>query len=87
VRIGVDMKVAKSIAEAFISANIEPPKDDSYQIMDSAIKEDAEGRYFPFQAKRFIKTRDISFSVVGNWPVFVSKDGVTVEQRRPMLNT
>jgi hypothetical protein len=85
-RMIVDMNNAKSLAEAFISKNIDPPIDDCYQIIDSAIREDTEGWYFPFQSKRFIETRDMKFSVVGNWPVFVSKDGITVEQRRAIPN-
>ncbi|WP_283150481.1 YrhB domain-containing protein [Silvimonas soli] len=74
---------ARSLAEKYISDNIEPPDNDKYLIIDAGIKEVDDGWYFPYQTARFIQTRDIQYSVLGNWPVFVSKLGACLGPRRP----
>ena len=79
----IDINTAKSLALAFIEAHIQAKKNNRFLIVDVGIVESTEGWFFPFQTEQFLKTRDIQYSVVGNWPVFVSKDGATVEQRRP----
>jgi hypothetical protein len=79
------MTNARSLANSFIEAHVTPPENDRFIIVEAGIKEDAEGWYFPFQTERFVATRDIKYSVVGNWPIFVSRDGKIVEQRRPPL--
>lgn len=76
---------AKEVAARFIAENVPPPQGDNYLIVDAGIVEDPEGWYFPYQTARFIETRDIDYSVVGNWPVFVAKSGSVVELRRPVL--
>ena len=73
---------AKKIAINFIEKNMQPIEGDKYIIVDQAIKEDSEGWYFPYQSERFIKTGDINFSLVGNWPIFVSKKGECLGARR-----
>jgi hypothetical protein len=49
----------------------------------SAIKEDEEGWYFPYQSERFVLTKNFDYSLVGNWPIFVKKTGDYVGPRRP----
>jgi immunity protein 35 of polymorphic toxin system len=78
----MEITTAKSLANAFIKAHIKPPEKDCFVIVEAGIKEDAEGWYFPFQTERFLATRDIQYSIVGNWPVW---DGTIVEQRRPPI--
>jgi hypothetical protein len=79
------MKDAKLLAHSFIEAHVKPPEGDRLVIVEAGIKEDSEGWYFPFQTERFVTTRDINHSVLGIWPVFVSRDGKLVEHRRPPL--
>lgn len=81
----MNIRDAKQFAISFIEARCQAPGGDRYLIVDAGVKEDSEGWYFPYQTERFLVTRDIRFSVVGNWPVFVSKDGRVVEPRRPPL--
>jgi hypothetical protein len=47
------------------------------------IKEDEDGWYFPYQSKNYIETGDFDKSLVGNWPIFVSREGGFVGIRRP----
>ncbi|RRD59055.1 hypothetical protein EII20_00940 [Comamonadaceae bacterium OH2545_COT-014] len=74
---------AKKIAEKYISKNIPPPEGDEYKIIEEAIFEMTDGWYFPYQSKNFIETGNMNFSLVGNWPVFVSRSGVCTGPRRP----
>ncbi|WP_417903628.1 YrhB domain-containing protein [Caldimonas brevitalea] len=66
--------------------NVAAPPEDCYLIVDAGVIEDQDGWYFPYQSARFIETNDISYSVVGNCPIFVSKCGKTAELRRPPLH-
>ncbi len=77
---------AKVKAEQYITENFEPPENDAYAIVDAAIIEVADGWYFPYQTVRFIETRNIDFSVLGNWPIFVSKQGECLGPRRPTVS-
>ena len=77
----MDIWQAKEIAYKYIRDNIEPPDDDIYVIVDAATVEKDGGWYFSWQTKKYIDTRDINCSVVGNCPVFVSKDGRQIELR------
>jgi hypothetical protein len=52
-------------------------------IVESHVREDVDGWYFPYQAKEFLETGDFNKSLVGNWPIFVSRDGRHVGPRRP----
>lgn len=54
-------------------------------IVESKIREDIEGWYFPYQSMECLLTGDLNKSLVGNWPIFVSRDGSYVEPRRPSL--
>ena len=77
----MDIWQAKEIAYKYIRDNIKPPDDDIYVIVDAATVEKDGGWYFSWQTKKYIDTRDINYSVVGNCPVFVSKDGRQIELR------
>lgn len=74
---------AKILAEKYIKQEIDPPENDKYMIVDAGIKEADDGWYFPYQTVRFIESRDIEYSVLGNWPVFVNYQGVCLGPRRP----
>ena len=52
-------------------------------IVESKIREDAEGWYFPYQSVECLETGDFNKSLVGNWPIFVSRDGSSIGPRRP----
>jgi hypothetical protein len=71
------------MALEFINSSITAPQGDQYRIVEAGITEDAEGWYFPYQTARFLETRDLEDSVVGNWPVFVSRASDVVEIRQP----
>jgi hypothetical protein len=59
----------------------------SCSIVESRIVEDEQGWYFPYQSVEFLTTGDINASLVGNWPIFVSRDGLRVGPSRPdMVN-
>lgn len=73
---------ARALAEQFLLKEIASPGDKyPFAIVDSGIIEEEDGWYFPFQTKKYITTGNQDFSVVGNWPIFVTGDG-RVGQRR-----
>lgn len=74
---------ARDLAQQYIESNIPPPEGDAYEIVDSAIKETEDGWYFPYQTARYLKTRELNYSVVGNWPIFVKKSGEVYGPKRP----
>ena len=74
---------ARKIAENYLQESLSPPKCDQYVIVDAGIGEANGGWYLPYQTRRFVETGDIDHSVVGNWPIFVSKDGSCDGGRRP----
>jgi hypothetical protein len=76
---------AKALAERYIQEQVGAPDGDRYVIVDAAIREVALGWYFPYQTARFVETRNIEFSVVGNWPIFVTKQGEVLGPRRPEM--
>ena len=81
----MDIQDARSIVESYIEDNLIPPKGDRYIIVEDAVDEEEDGWYFPYQTEKYLKTLDINFSVVGNWPIFVSKDGSFVGAARPKM--
>lgn len=74
---------AHALAVKYLLENIPPPVNDSYTIIDSEVKEGDSGWYFPFQSARFVETQDFEFSLVGNWPILVSKSGEVMGPTRP----
>jgi hypothetical protein len=81
----MEMKNALVLAKQYIEDQLIPPAGDRYVVVESAIKEVEGGWYFPYQTARFIETRDINFSIVGNWPIFVSRSGEVRGPTRPDL--
>ncbi|MEN7431793.1 YrhB domain-containing protein [Chromobacterium sp. TRC.1.1.SA] len=78
------MKVedALVIARDYIAKNIPPSSNGGkFVIVLDGVAEDEDGWFFPYQTEKFLEIKDMQFSVVGNWPVFVSKDGC-IELRR-----
>lgn len=70
------MEDALTMAQIYISEKMSPPPGgDRFVIVLDGIEEEEDGWFFPYQAERFLQTKDLKFSVVGNWPIFVSKDG------------
>lgn len=71
----MNLQEAYALAKNYIANNLRPPDGDKYEIVDSGIRETDAGWYFPWQTARYIETRNIEYSIVGNWPIFVTKDG------------
>ncbi len=71
-------KKAREYLDALVSAGMMP-----YAIVTSKVKEEADGWYFPYQSEEFLRTGNFERSLVGNWPIFVSRDGRFVGPRRP----
>lgn len=47
----------------------------SLLIVESHVRENDDGCFFPYQSKEYLETMDINKSIIGNWPIFVSKNG------------
>ena len=65
---------AKKIAVSFLS-QIEQEMGISLLIVESHVQENDDGWFFPYQSKEYLETMDINKSIIGNWPIFVSKNG------------
>ncbi len=64
------------LADQYLRDKVTPPTSgDHYIIVDSAVTETDSGWFFPYQTARFLEEKDINYSVVGNWPIFVTKTG------------
>ncbi len=79
----LDRKDAEQMAREYIDSMASAEGGGFYEIIRTRIREDEEGWYFPYQSKDFLSTGDFSKSLVGNWPIFVSRDGENVGPRRP----
>lgn len=79
----MELSEARELAGQYIKSNMTAPAGDEYEIVDSAVKETEEGWYFPYQTARYLKTRDLNYSVVGNWPIFIKKSGEVCGPKRP----
>jgi len=79
----METKEAQELAYKFLKENYTPPSGDAFQIIEKSIKEVSEGWFFPFQSKKYLETRNHDFLLLNTCPVFISKDGKTVEHRRP----
>lgn len=77
---------AQKVAEGYISKNMKSLDADGGYVLYGEPKEDAEGWYFFYQSAKYVKTRDINDSVVGNWPIFVNKQGICLGAKRPPLS-
>lgn len=79
----MEMIDALSLANQWLKSNLTAPEGDEYEIVPSAVEETEQGWYFPYQTVRFLRTRDLNYSVVGNWPIFVTKSGEVLGPKRP----
>jgi len=51
-------------------------------LVEAGITEDDDGWYFPYQSVELLRTGDCDTSLVGNWPIFVSRDGLRIVPSR-----
>ncbi|MGK8893589.1 YrhB domain-containing protein [Burkholderia gladioli] len=79
----LDLSDAKRLALEYLAEQQAQPGGVPCEVVDSRVVEDNEGWYFPYQSVEFLTTGDIDASLVGNWPIFVSRDGLRVGPRRP----
>ncbi|CAB3796422.1 YrhB domain-containing protein [Paraburkholderia caffeinilytica] len=79
----LDLATAKRMALEYLAEQQIKPGGVPYSIVDSRVVEDDEGWYFPCQSVEFLATGDMNVSLVGNWPIFVSRDGRYVGPCRP----
>lgn len=79
----MDVTEATALAQRYLDDQLIPPEGMRYAIVTESIKEVADGWYVPWQTDRYLETRDINHSVVGNWPIFVTKLGEVLGPRRP----
>lgn len=70
----INYREAKKIAVSFLS-QIEQEMGISLLIVESHIRENDDGWFFLYQSKEYLETMDINKSIIGNWPIFVSKNG------------
>ncbi|MFN3735423.1 hypothetical protein [Comamonas testosteroni] len=79
----IDFLEAREMALVFLKKMSTEPGGVDYGLIDSAIKEDEDGWYFPYQSVKFILSKNFDDSLVGNWPIFVKNTGDYVGPRRP----
>ena len=60
--------------------------DVTYALVESHIREEPDGWYFPYQSEKYLLTRQFGDSLVGNWPIFVSRTGDFAGPRRPGMS-
>ncbi|MBC6981399.1 YrhB domain-containing protein [Caulobacter sp. 17J80-11] len=65
------------LAQAFLDAHM-PVSANGHRfvVVEDAIREAGDGWFVPYANERFLKTRDIMDSDVGNAPVFIARDGL-----------
>lgn len=72
----MEIEQATIVAHNYLQSKIAPLCDgDTLVIVRDAIQEDEDGWFFPYQAQGYLETKSLNHSVVGNWPIFVSRDG------------
>lgn len=79
----MDLAKARLLAEQYLDEQLDPPDGTRYLISPAGIKEVEDGWYFPYQTDAYLQSGDINQSVVGNWPIFVSRGGEVLGPRRP----
>lgn len=79
----IDVSIAGEKAQTYLTSVIEGESNINCTLVLTKVREDADGWYFPYQSKEFLDTGNFDKSLVGNWPIFVSRDGAIVEPRRP----
>ena len=79
----LDLANAKRKALEYLAEQQSKPGGVPYSIVDLQVVEGDDGWYFPYQSVEFLTTGDMNASLVGNWPIFVSRDGLHVGPCRP----
>ena len=70
----INYQETKKIAVSFLS-QIEQEMGIALSIVEFHVQENDDGWLFPYQSKEYLETMDINKSIIGNWPIFVSKNG------------
>jgi hypothetical protein len=73
---------ARAMAEKYIADNMKSFDDEGGYVVDEDPEETAEGWYFFYQTAKYLKSDDIDDSVVGNAPIFITKQGVCLGPQR-----
>ena len=81
----IDIATAKRKAQTHLTT-IEKESGIRCIIISTRVRESVGGWYFSYQSMEYLTTGDFHKSLVGNWPIFVSRDGTVIEQRRPELD-
>jgi hypothetical protein len=79
----IDLLTAKKMTLDFLNRLSTEPEGVPYVLLESLIREDEDGWYFPYQSASFVLTGNFGDSLIGNWPIFVSQTGNYVGPRRP----
>jgi len=79
----IDLLAASQLALDFLKRLSAEPEGVPYVLLESRIREEHDGWYFPYQSVSFALTGNFGDSLVGNWPIFVSRSGQFVGPRRP----
>jgi len=79
----IDFAMAREMALDYLESLSREPGGVSYTIFESLVREEDDGWYFPYQSTKYIETGNFGDSLVGNWPIFVSRSGDYVGSRRP----
>lgn len=82
----IDFAVAKRMALTYLEQLSNASDDVAYALMESHIREEPDGWYFPYQSAKYLLTRHFGDSLVGNWPIFVSRTGDFAGPRRPGMS-
>lgn len=81
----IDVARAEVLARDYLKEMSLQPGGVPYSIIGAKVVATPDGWYFPYQSTDFVQTNDFGYSLVGNWPIFVSTEGDVVEPRRPPL--
>ena len=80
----MNVQEARKVAQEYISEKFKNYSDSDHIVLNGDHAEEfSDGWYFFYQSERFLETGDMAYSLVGNWPIFVSKEGACFGPRRP----
>jgi hypothetical protein len=71
----IDFSEAKSKAIEHLKTMESNANGAPYVLIEEKIRETPNGWYFPYQSLDFLKSGDFSKSLIGNWPLFVDRQG------------
>lgn len=78
----IDFAVAKRMALTHLEQLSKASDGVTYALLESHIREESDGWYFPYQSEKYLLTGHFGDSLVGNWPIFVSRTGDFAGPRR-----